>query len=359
MCHPSQTGDTLETHTNKPTERRKMPNTHKSKIDIFPHIFPVKYKEALLKELPPDSYWQKSVTANPALYDMDSRFKIMDKFEGLVQVLTIAGPPIESVFSPKKAEGLTKMANDGMAELVVKYPDRFVAAVACLPMANIEAALKEADRAINDLGCKGIMIHTPINNKAMDLPEYMPIYEKMSQYDLPIWIHPFRPETYADYTTEHISKHRIYQRFGWPYETTTAMARLVFSGVLEKYPGLKFITHHCGGMIPFFASRTEPRSDVPKEQTEGTLMPLSRHPVEYFKMFYGDTSNINLAALTCGYDFFGTGHLVFGTDMPWGAQQGDFFNRQAINAIEQLKISEADKRAIFQGNARRLLHLPD
>lgn len=331
-----------------------MPSMHQLKIDIFPHISPPKYREALIKELPPDSYWR---TDKPPMYDIEARFKIMDKFDGLVQVLTISAPPLEEVVSPRKAADLAEMANEGMAELVLKYPDRFIAAAACLPMNNIEAALKEIDRAIRDLKLKGIQILTPVNDKPLDAPEYLPIYEKMSYYDLPIWIHPYRTETYADYRTERISKYRIYHRFGWPYETTAAMARLVYSGVLEKYPKLKFITHHCGGMLPFFSSRTTMRTDLPKEQIEGAYTELTRPPVEYFKMFYGDTANINLAALTCGYQFFGAGHLLFGTDMPYGAQLGESFIRQAIDTIRQLNISESDKEAIFSGNAKKLLKL--
>lgn len=187
--------------------------------------------------------------------DMNHRFRIMDKFEGLKQVITLGVPAIEDIADPKNAVDLARIANDEMAQLVNKHPDRFVAAAACLPMNNMDAALKEADRAINDLGFKGVQTGTPINNKPLDSGEFMPLFEKMAQYDLPIWIHPGRPVTYADYKTEEVSKYMIFLLFGWPYETTVAMTRLVFSGVLERYPNLKFITHHCGAMVPYLHQR--------------------------------------------------------------------------------------------------------
>lgn len=226
-------------------ERKKM------KIDIFPHILPVKYIEAVNK-MSGGKFYNKQVNeAAPTLSDLETRFRVLDKFGDLVQVLTLGTPPLESVAQPKEAAELARIANDEMAALVARYPDRFVAAVASLPMNDIDAALQEADRAINDLRFRGVQIFTPTAGKALDQPEFYPLYEKMAGYNLPIWIHPVRDHSTPDYAGESSSKYYIYGIFGWPYETTAAMTRLVFSGVLEKYPNLKFITHHCGGMIPF------------------------------------------------------------------------------------------------------------
>ncbi len=328
------------------------------KIDIYPHVLPIGYKEALLKLVPANSYWQRSIISRPTVFDIDHRFRIMDRFEGLVQVLTLGSPAVELVVGPEKAVELAKLANDGMAELVLKYPERFVAAVACLPMNNMEAALKETDRAINDLGFRGIQIHTPIDDKPLDSPEFMPLYEKMSQYNLPIWLHPYRPETCADYRTESGSKYRIFHLFGWPYETTAAMARLVFSGILERYPNLKIITHHCGGMVPYFESRIIQQQGYREMRSEDAYEELTKPPIEYFKMFYADTAIRTTPALMCGYQFFGVDHLLFGTDMPYDPQLGDYSTRQSINSIEQMDISDTEKTKIFEDNTRRLLGLP-
>ena len=330
------------------------------KIDIFPHIMPAKYKEAFYKEAPPNFYHKELTEAIPTLFDLESRFRIMDKYEGLIQVLNLAQPPVEEIFDPQKAADMAKLANDEMAELVMKYPDRFAAAVACLPMNNMEAALKEVDRAVKDLKFRGVQIYTPINDKPLDSPEFMPLYEKMSQYDLPILIHPMRNGIFADYKGEEKSKYNIFIVIGWPYETAAAMIRLVFSGVLEKYPNLKFITHHCGSMIPFFEQRIENIYDsFEMRQGDTSTQDLTKKPLEYFKMFYNDTAvNGSTAALMCGYAFCGADHLLFGTDMPFDSQLGDRFLRQTIESIERMEIPDFEKKMIFEDNARKLLRLP-
>lgn len=329
------------------------------KIDIFPHILPAKYKEALHKEIGM-GFFKSLHDSIPTLFDLDYRFRIMDKFEGLMQVLTIAAPPVENVGDSQKAVDLAKLANDEMAELVLKYPDRFVAAVACLPMNNMDAALKEVDRAINDLKFRGVQIYTPINDKPLDSPEFVPLYEKMSQYNLPIWIHPQRTRDYPDYRTEENSKYRMHLTFGWVYETSTAMARLVLSGILERYPDLKFITHHGGAMIPFLEKRIAGSLDH-AEMLRGEKFKenLRRPQIDYFKMFYADTALYgSTAGLMCSHAFFGADHLLFGTDMPFDSQLGERYTRETIESVEQMDISDLEKMKIFEDNARRLLRLP-
>ena len=156
-------------------------------IDCAAHILPPTYLKERSKRAGAafKTQYARYPTANPGLTDLNIRFRIMDKIEGLVQVLTIAGPNVESITEPKDTIELARIANDEMAELVARYPDRFAAAVAALPMNNIDAALKEVDRAINDLRFRGVYTHTPVNDKPLDLPEFIPLYEKMSQYDLP------------------------------------------------------------------------------------------------------------------------------------------------------------------------------
>jgi aminocarboxymuconate-semialdehyde decarboxylase len=316
------------------------------KIDIFTHVLLPRYKEALDKKAKYTFYNELNNLA-PTLSNLDDRFQIMDRYEGLKQVLTIASPPLEMVFDVSSAIELAKIANDEMAEIVVRYPDRFAGAVACLPMNNIDAALVETDRAIKDLNFKGVQIYTPANSKPLDSPEFMDLYMKMCNYNLPIWIHPVRDRTNPDYAGESHSRHAVFQSIGWPYETTVAMCRLVFSGVLDKYPDIKFITHHCGAMLPFFAQR------IGSSRRKW----LSKSPIEYFKMFYGDTAvHGSLPAIMCGHAFFGTDHLVFGTDMPYvGVEVID----QTLDAIDSMDISDSKKKQIFKSNAQKLLGLAE
>jgi predicted TIM-barrel fold metal-dependent hydrolase len=284
----------------------------------------------------------------------------MDKYEGLVQVIAPSWPSVELV-APKKAVDLAKALNDEVAGLVAKYPDRFPAGIASLPMNDMDAALAETDRAIKDLRLRGVLIYTPINDKPLDAPEFMPLYEKMASYNLPLLIHPMRNPDYPDFRTESESKYRIYNTFGWPYETTTAMTRIVFSGILEKYPTLKFVTHHCGGMVPYFAERIRQFHDL-GEMRWGLkyFQGLTKAPIDYYKMFYADTALYgNTSALMCGNTFFGPDHILFAIDFPLGDMEYGARNyRQTINAIEAMDISDEDRKMIYEGTARKLFRLP-
>lgn len=322
------------------------------KIDVFCHVMPEKYKEARLKELPQNDVERESIESLRAVWDMDYRFKMMDKFDDLMQVITINLPFVDTFGDRETVLKWARLANDGMAELVMKYPDRFAAAVACLPLSNIDDALKEADRCVTELKFRGVQIGTAVNGKFLDDPELLPLYEKMSSYNLPIFIHPEGSDQYAEY--------RISRVFGWPYKTTVAMSRLVFGKVLERYPNLKFITHHCGGLVPFLSGRIRTLYDG-NEMLRGATFKdgLTRPLLDYFRMFYFDTAICgNAPALMCGYAFCGSDHMLFGTDSPHDNQHGLRSARETIEAIEQMEIPDTDKEKIFSENARRILRLP-
>jgi len=337
-----------------------MGSSYLLKIDAYAHISPPKYTDILRRDYP--GFYNQILGACPPLFDMTERFRIMDKYPDVVQVLTVGPvPPLEAFANSEQSVDLAKRANDEMAELVNKYRDRFVTAIALLPMNNIDAAVKEAERAIKDLGFRGIYVHSNINGKPLDAPEFLPLYEKMSQCDLPVYIHPWRSDDIAEYPAEKTSKYMIASVFGWPYETTAAMTRLVFSGILEKYPDLKVVTHHGGGMVSFYEQRILQhygsherggRDSYPKD--------LRKSPLEYYKMFYVDTAiHGNTPALMLAYHFWGADHMVVGADMPLGDHYFGFRSyRQTINAIEAMDITEAEKKKIFADNALCLLRLP-
>ena len=335
-----------------------MGNMIQIKVDAYAHISPPKYTEVLKRDYP--GFYNNMLVGGVPLYDMDTRFRIMDRYN-LVQVLTVGPvPSLEAFAPPDKSPDLAKMANDEMAELSLKYRDRFIAAIALLPMNNIDAAMKEADRAINDLGFRGIYVHSNINGKPLDAPEFWPLWEKMAQYNLPVYIHPWRPDSFADYSTETESKYAIAGTFGWPYETTVAMTRIVFSGILEKYPNLKVVTHHCGGMVPYYEQRIVQHYGMRDRGNRSNYVTrLSKAPVDYYKMFYNDTAiHGNTPALMLAYNFWGPDHIVLGADMPLGDYYWGFRSyRQTINAIEAMDIPETDKQKIFSENAIKLLRL--
>jgi predicted TIM-barrel fold metal-dependent hydrolase len=326
-------------------------------LDAYAHISPPKYTEFIREKYP--VMYNNMLGQCVPLYDMDTRFRIMDKFPEVVQVLTIGPvPPIEHFANEQQSVELAKMANDEMAELCHKYREKFITAIALLPMNNIDAALDETDRAIKELGFRGAYVHSNINGKPLDAPEFLPLWEKMSKYDLPVYIHPWRPPEFSDYATEEESKYNIAGNFGWPYETTVAMTRIIFGGILDKYPNLKIVTHHCGGMVSFYAGRIY--QHYGNQSQRRNLTNITRTPLEYYKMFYNDTAiHGNTPALMLAYDFWGPDKLVFGADLPLGDYYwGSRSYRATIDAINAMEIPEEDKKKIFLDNARNLLRIP-
>ena len=335
------------------------------KIDIFNHVMPPAYLE-LVKTHSKEPGMVKRMSNLRMLWDIEHRVEMLrSRFPDVRQVLTLGLPAPELIGGPDASPGFARVANDGMADMVRRYPLEFPAFVASLPLNNVPAALAEMDRAIGELGARGIQIISSVAGRPLDDPEFFPILERATcHHDVPIWMHPARPATRADYAGETSSRYEIWQVLGWPYETSAAMARLVFSGLLQKLPDARIITHHCGGMIPYFAGRAETlwaqlgsRSAAADEAD--VLKRLDKPPLDYFRMFYGDTVLGGAAApLACGLAFFGADHVVFASDCPFDPEGGPMFIREGIASIESLNLPESDARKIYFGNAMRLLKLP-
>ena len=333
------------------------------KLDIFNHIFPKIYFDKMLEVAGDYKDMGKRVREIPVLYDLDARFRVMDKFDDYSQVICLGAPPLEVLAGPELSPELAKIANDGMAEYVDKYPDRFPAFIASMPMNNPDAAVKEIDRAVKDLKAVGIQFFSNVAGKPLDLPEFKPLFQKITEYDLPIWIHPARGADFADYKTEDQSKYEIWFVFGWPYETSVAMARLVFGYYFDEFPNLKIITHHLGGMIPYFEGRVgtswqQLGSRTSDEDYTVILKNLKKPHLDYFKMFYADTATFgSVPATECGLKFFGVDHVLFASDCPFDPEKGPGYIRETIKIIDELPISDEDRQKIYEGNARKLLKL--
>ena len=149
------------------------------KIDVFPHILPRRYFDRLLAVAPPGLALQKRMSGIPVLVDLDRRLAMMDRWEGYVQVLTLANPPIEVAAAPETSPDLARLANDEMAAIAARHPDRFPGFVASLPMNNPDAALAEVERAVDQLGATGVQVYTNVNGRPLDQPEYRPIFAAM------------------------------------------------------------------------------------------------------------------------------------------------------------------------------------
>jgi len=280
------------------------------KLDIFTHIWPKAFHEALLKATGQMKDMHRRSEAVPMMTNLDRRFQVMDMFEGYQQILSLASPPPDAAGDKAAWRELARIGSDGMAELCQKYPDRFPSFIASVPMRDPDAAVEEARRAVKDLGACGIQIYSNVAGKALDALEFRPVFREMEKLGKPIWIHPARTAKFPDYQTEQESLYEIWWTFGWPYESSAAQARIVFSKMLDEMPNLKFIIHHAGGMVPFFEGRVGPGWDQLGARTSNVdyrplLKQLKLPHLEYFKkFFYADTATFgSKSALVCALDF--------------------------------------------------------
>jgi aminocarboxymuconate-semialdehyde decarboxylase len=287
----------------------------------------------------------------------------MDTFDDYVQVLCLPSPPIEALFPPPTSTDFAKSVNDEMANLVQKYPDRFLGFVAALPMNDPVGLLAEAERAIKSLGAVGVLVYTNVLGRPLDKPETMPLFDLMAKLDRPIWVHPVRGADFPDYKSEPKSHYEIWWAFGWPYETSAVMAHLVFAGLFDRHPNIKIITHHMGGMIPYFEGRVGPGLDQLGTRTSDEdytllLKKLKKRPLEYFKMFYADTALFGARdATVCGLKFFGSERVLFASDAPFDPEKGSAYIRWTVEIIDSLEITPQERQAIYEGNARRIMQL--
>jgi len=331
------------------------------KIDIYNHVMPPAYL-ALVNQHCKDPGMVRRMNSLPLLWDMEARARMLDAWPEVQQIISCAVPSPEMLGGPEASPGFARTANEGMAAICSEWPRKFPAFVASLPLNNPAAALEEMDHAIETLGARGIQVPTSVDGHALDAPELFAIFERATRkHRVPVWMHPVRPASRADYLAEDRSKYEIWQVLGWPVETSVAMARMVFSGLLEKLPELRLITHHCGGMLPYFSGRAQTLwAQLGSRGADGAeaevLKRLSKPPLDYFRMFYGDTVlGGSSAALRCGLDFFGADHVVFASDCPFDPEGGPMFIREGIRSIEALDLAEDDARKLYFGNAFRLL----
>ena len=190
----------------------------------------------------------------------------------------------------------------------------------------------------------GLQLHTNVEGACLDEPRFFPIFEIAAKTNKPILLHPARNAAFADFAAEKKSRYEIWTIFGWPYETSATMARLIFSGVMTRLPGLKVLAHHLGAMIPFFDLRMETGwatlgSRTSDEDYSGVLKSLGKPLLDCFKDFYGDTALAGgRIGLVCGLDFYGADHVLFASDAPFGPEAGRAYIRDCIAAIESLDV---------------------
>ncbi len=333
-------------------------------IDVFCHWLPKRYYKAVLKYGQKIPYMLERASNMPVMVDLDIRFALMDKLSLYQQIPSIVSPGIEGLVSPDKAIDLARIANDEMAEVTARHRERFPGFVASLPLNNIEESLHEMKRCVNSLGALGVQVFTNINGSPLDEPEYLSLFELAAQMHVPVWLHPVRNMSHADYSTEKISKYELWWALGWPYETTVAMARLVFSGIFERWPNLTVITHHLGGITPMLEGRLNSGLDVmgvrtPPEYSHAVTTKNTGKAINDFYKFYADTASFGSSlTIECGLSFFGKDKLLFASDMPFGSSKGGCSIRETLDAIDRIGLSDSIQKQILSENARKLLNIP-
>lgn len=329
-------------------------------IDAFNHFFPSALWQRIQALDGAGRNIGKRMQGIPCIYDLDTRFRVMDEFADYRQVTSLGMPPLDELAGPDISPELAKLANDGQAELVAKYPSRFAGYLAALPMNAPEAAARELERVFSSRSACGVQLHTNVGGWPLDDERFHPIFEIAAKYDRPILLHPSRGENMPDYLNESKSRYEIWWIFGWPYETSAAMARLVFSGTLDRWPNLKIVAHHLGAMVPFFEGRVGPGSDqlgkrTSTEDLAPVLANLRKRPIEYFRDFYADTAVFgSRAATVCGLEFYGADKVLFASDSPFDPEKGPGYIRSTISVLRSLDLPQDVMEKICYRNAQKI-----
>ncbi len=323
-------------------------------IDFHNHFYPPEYLEAI-QSGPSNIRVTFDADGNPLVHypgdynilvpghrDIAHRAGVLKRAGVDKQILSLTTPGTH-VESKTRAVELARLVNDAFAGIVRERGDQF-AALATLPMNAPEASAAELERAFDKLGFKGVMVFSNINGVPLSDECYRPLYESANRRKAVIYIHPSSPvgvEAMTDYWLTPL--------LGFTFDTTLAAAKLVFSGVVEQFPDIRWVLCHLGGAIPYLAERLDRGFFAFQECRKNIKKP----PSEYLKQFYYDTVNFDPAALKLAISFAGTDHVVAGSDYPH--QIGSL--KQMLDSLDRLEIPEAGRSAIRFGNAARLLNL--
>lgn len=323
-------------------------------IDFHNHFYPPEYVEAIQKG-PSNVKMTFDEDNNPLLHypgdynilvpehrDIDFREDALRK-EGIdMQILTFTTPGTQ-IETPERSVELARIVNNSFAKIKKDRSSRFTA-LATLPMNDVDASINELERAFGELGFKGVMLYSNINGIALSNQRFWPLYRKANDLNAVFYIHPNFPvgvEAMTDYW--------LMPLVGFTFDTTLAAAKLVFSGVAERFPEIRWVLAHLGGAIPYLTERLDRGYFAFKECREQIIQP----PSEYLRKFYYDSVNFDVRALQLAVDFAGADHILAGSDYPH--QIGSL--EKMVESIQNLNISPEEKTGILGGNAKKLLKM--
>lgn len=329
-------------------------------IDIHTHVEFEKTQSFVNKQYTDEEIFSRFVVAAtgprsaqinkglmPALREplRESRRKIRDMDERKLAFSILSSTPFAFFYEIEEgpAVELAQYQNDQLAEMVKVHPDSF-AAMATLPLQAPDAALKELDRAINKLELRGIEIGSHVGGRELGDRAFWPVYEFLERHGLPMFIHPHNVAG-----MDRLQEYYLSNLIGNPLDTTIASANLIFSGVFEKYPGLKVILAHGGGQLPYIFGRLEHGYQVRPECKDY----IHRSPREFLGNFYFDILTHSDEALRYLISLVGSDHVLLGTDYPYDMGE----NRPVETVLRVSGITESDRDKINRDNAVTLFKL--
>ena len=319
------------------------------KIDVHSHIFDQRYFDAMWR----DFQLERSTTREGQtlmrksgytymwyrdnFFDVDHRLRVMDKQGIDMRVLSLSSPNVYDWQGARQVE-IARLMNDATAAIVRSHPDRF-AGVGSLPLADVEASLAEIDRIVGELELHGVMIGSNIAGVQVNDPRFETVWKKIDQLRLPVFEHPMFPPNLQKEEFE------LPLRVGFIFDTTMAAARLIYSGIFERYPNFPYIMAHTGGALLMLLQRL----DNGYRLFPDCRKHISKPPSEYAKRLYYDTASFYPPALLMAHGIVGADRILFGSDDPLIGDD--------TSVVDGLAIPAADKAKILGGNAARIFKL--
>lgn len=319
------------------------------KIDVHAHLYPQRYIEEIQSVTAGASDpWSRTVqkivalkiASDPLMSDVERRLETMDEVGVDQQVLSLSIPHVY-VDDPAKAAELAKLTNDLLAEIKADHPDRF-RAVAVLPFPHVDEAVKEFARATDDLGLDGVTLGGNINGRPLDDPSFEPVFQAMGEHETLLVLHPMFPPG-----AEHLADYDLAPAVGFAMDTSAAVLRLIYGGVIERNPGMNVVVPHLGAYIPYVWDRIE-RSHQTRPEAR---VNVERPPTYYLSQMYYDSVNFHPPAWDCALRTVGVDHLVLGSDYPFALGGMD----RAVETIDGLDLDADQKERIYSGNLLQLL----
>ena len=277
----------------------------------------------------------------PPMTDPARRIEDMDRVGIDVEVLSLSTPNVYFAPPDRQAE-VARLVNDAYADLAARHPKRFKG-FASIPMDDPDAALRELERALDELRMNGVIVLSNINGRALSDPRYRPFFVECDRRRVCVFIHPMIPasaEPFAEYVLGPI--------IGFPFDTTLAVARLCYAGVFRELPNIRWILGHLGGAVPYLMERM----DNGWRDFAECRVNIDELPSVYLKRLYYDTVSFSAASLRLARELVGADHMVMGSDYPHLLGSID----RAVSSVESLDLPSAEKDRIFSGTARAILN---